>query len=211
MLGGLEENRREPGSAFVVDTAHNWRVLDIPTPAVVLLIGPSGSGKTTFAHRHFGPYEVVSSDRCRAMISDDEGDQSSTAEAFELLRVILRKRIAFGRLTVVDATNVKAHARARSLEIAAASQVPAVAIVFDVSARECVARSSRRPGRLTDKEVIMRQHDDLVNSMGLLPDEGYAYIHVISAHELGTVRIARIPTEDSTVGRETDPDQPLAP
>ncbi|MGI4830630.1 MAG: AAA family ATPase [Janthinobacterium lividum] len=53
------------------------------------------------------PTEVVSSDFCRALVSDDESDQSATGDAFDLLHAIVRKLLARGRLTVVDATNVQ--------------------------------------------------------------------------------------------------------
>jgi hypothetical protein len=52
-------------------------LIKIPKLSLVVLIGPSGSGKTTFAHRHFLPSEVLSSDACRAMVADNENDQLS--------------------------------------------------------------------------------------------------------------------------------------
>ena len=79
--------------------------LRLPELSLVLLIGPSGSGKSTFARRHFKPTEVVSSDVCRGIVSDDENDQSVTPQAFELLNFILRQRLALGKFTVVDVTN----------------------------------------------------------------------------------------------------------
>ncbi|MDQ0424031.1 putative kinase [Cellulomonas iranensis] len=36
--------------------------LEIPATCLVVLVGTSGSGKSTFAARHFGPFETVSSD-----------------------------------------------------------------------------------------------------------------------------------------------------
>src|SRR6478609_5420157 len=83
----------------------------VPKLSLVVLIGPSGSGKSTFARKHFLPTEVLSSDACRGMISDDENDQAATSEAFELLRFIAGKRLALGKMTVIDATNVQAEAR----------------------------------------------------------------------------------------------------
>ena len=62
--------------------------IELPALALVVLIGPSGSGKSTFARRHFRPTEVLSSDSCRGMVSDDENDQSATNDAFELLHFI---------------------------------------------------------------------------------------------------------------------------
>ena len=79
--------------------------ITIPKLSLVVLIGPSGSGKSTFARKHFLPTEVLSSDHCRALVCDDENDQSVTREAFEIMHFIIGKRLAAGRLTVIDATN----------------------------------------------------------------------------------------------------------
>ena len=87
------------------------RELGIPELSLVVLIGVSGSGKTTFARQHFGPFEVLSSDFCRGLVADDENDQAATADAFDVLAYIAGKRLAAGRLTVVDATNVQPAAR----------------------------------------------------------------------------------------------------
>ncbi len=59
----------------------------IPEFALVVLIGSSGSGKSTFARQHFKPTEVLSSDACRGLVSDDENGQSVTKTAFELLHI----------------------------------------------------------------------------------------------------------------------------
>ena len=79
----------------------------VPQLSLVVLIGVSGSGKSTFARERFKPTEVISSDFCRGLVADDENDQSATADAFELLHFIAGMRLAAGRLTVVDATNVQ--------------------------------------------------------------------------------------------------------
>src|SRR5579872_2935907 len=83
----------------------------VPNLSLVVLIGPSGSGKSTFARKHFLPTEVLSSDACRAMVSDEENNQAATKDAFEVLHFIAAKRLALGRLTVIDATSVQPEAR----------------------------------------------------------------------------------------------------
>ncbi len=55
--------------------------LTIPEFSLVVLIGPSGTGKSSFARKHFRETEVLSSDRCRALVSDDQNDQAATEEA----------------------------------------------------------------------------------------------------------------------------------
>ncbi|RUX35229.1 polynucleotide kinase-phosphatase, partial [Mesorhizobium sp. M7A.F.Ca.CA.002.09.1.1] len=82
--------------------------LAIPDFALVVLIGSTGSGKSTFAARHFLPTEIISSDRCRALVSDNETDQDVSADAFDLAREIASKRLKYRKLAVIDATNVRA-------------------------------------------------------------------------------------------------------
>src|ERR1700730_15958621 len=85
--------------------------ISIPKLSLVILIGPSGSGKSTFARQHFLPTEVLSSDACRALVSDEENNQAVTNDAFEVLHFVAAKRLALGRLTVIDATNVQVESR----------------------------------------------------------------------------------------------------
>src|SRR5436309_10940762 len=74
----------------------------IPELSLVVLIGPSGCGKSTFARKHFKPTEVMSSDAFRALVSDDENDQSSTDDAFAALHFVVARRLARAKLTVVE-------------------------------------------------------------------------------------------------------------
>lgn len=111
--------------------------IQIPELSLVILMGASGSGKSTFARRHFRPTEILSSDFCRALVSDDESNQAATADAFEVLRLIAQKRLAAGKLTVIDATNVQKEARKPLLELAKAQHVLAVVIVLDVPTETC--------------------------------------------------------------------------
>jgi predicted kinase len=155
--------------------------LTIPRPALVLLVGMSGSGKSTFARRHFRKTEVLSSDACRAWISDDEADQSATPAAFQLLHWIAGQRLQRGKLAVVDATNVQAWARESLLKIARESNAPAVAIVFDLPTALCATRNQNRKGRVVDPSVLAQQATDLAASRAALATEGYASIYVLTS------------------------------
>src|ERR1700687_5709676 len=104
--------------------------LTIPELAVVALIGASGSGKSSFARKHFRSTEVLSSDFCRGLVSDDENSQAATNDAFEVLHFIASKRLAVGKLVVIDATNVQEEARKQVVALARQFHCLPVAIVF---------------------------------------------------------------------------------
>src|SRR5437660_9445196 len=138
--------------------------VSIPKLSLVVLIGPSGSGKTTFARKHFLPTEVLSSDACRGMVSDDENNQAVTNDAFELLRFIAAKRLALGRLTVIDATNVQPEARKPLVELARKYHCLPVAIVLDLPERLCHERNRDRAGRDFGPHVVRNQKAQLRQS-----------------------------------------------
>ena len=166
--------------------------LAIPELSLVALVGASGSGKSTFAREHFGTYEVISSDFCRGLVSDDENDQAATTDAFDVLNYIAGKRLATGRLTVVDATNVQRDARRTLVELARAHDVLPVAIVFDLPEQLCVARNADRPDRDFGPAVIRRQREQLRRSMRGLAKEGFRKVHVLrSVEEVGAATIVR--------------------
>jgi predicted kinase len=118
--------------------------ISIPNLSFVVLIGPSGSGKSTFAQKHFLPTEILSSDACRGMVCDNENDQAVTNEAFEVLHYIARKRLALGKLTVVDATNVQPEARKPLVQLAREHHCLPVALVFNLPERVCEDRNRGR-------------------------------------------------------------------
>ena len=111
--------------------------LTVPELSLVILIGPSGCGKSTFARKHFKTTEVLSSDFCRGLVSDDENDQAVTKDAFEVLHFIASKRLAAGKLTVVDATNVQPEARRPLVALARQFHVLPVAIALNLPERIC--------------------------------------------------------------------------
>lgn len=157
--------------------------LKIPELALVLLVGPSGSGKSTFGRTHFGPGEVVSSDLCREMVSNDESSLDATSDAFELLHFIVRKRLQRGLLTVVDATNVQAASRASLVKIAREFYTPAVAIVLGTSAEVCAARNAQRPNRQFGSHVIRNQIRDLRRDLRNLKREGFMHVYTLETLE----------------------------
>ena len=169
--------------------------MKIPEPSLVLLIGPSGSGKSTFAREHFKPTEILSSDFCRGLVSDDETDQAATGDAFEVLHFITSKRLAAGKLTVIDATNVQVEARKPLLALAREYHCLTVAIVFNMPVKLCQERNEARPDRNLKPHVIRQQSQQLRRSLHNLKREGFQrFVYVMSTQEaVEAIRVERQP------------------
>ncbi|MFC7917219.1 polynucleotide kinase-phosphatase [Streptomyces sp. NPDC057386] len=165
-------------------TPAQGRVLPVTDLSLVVLIGASGAGKSTFARRHFKPTEVLSSDFCRGLVSDDENDQSASRDAFDVLHYIAAKRLAAGRRTVVDATSVQKEARKQLIDLARAHDVLPVAIVLDVPEEVCVARNAARTDRADmPRRVVQRHIRELRRSLRGLEREGFRKVHVLRGVE----------------------------
>jgi protein phosphatase len=177
----------------------------IPELSLVVLIGPSGCGKSTFARKHFKPTEVMSSDGFRALVSDDENDQSSTNDAFAALHFVAARRLARAKLTVVDATNVQPEARKPLVALAREYHVLPVAIVLDLPERICHDRNRSRPDRDFGPHVIRNQRSQLHRSLRGLGREGFRHVHVLkSQEEVDAAVIERQPLWNNRK-RETGP------
>ena len=157
--------------------------IEIPHGALVVLVGPSGAGKSTFASKHFSATEVISSDVCRGLVSDDENDQTVSREAFELVRFIAEKRLALHRLTVIDATSVRREDRKMYVDLARKYHVLPVAVVFDINESICHERNANRPDRDFGPHVVRRQVREMRRGIRGLQREGFRYIHTFSSPE----------------------------
>jgi protein phosphatase len=168
--------------------------ITIPELSLVVLIGPSGCGKSSFARAHFKPTEVLSSDFCRGLVSDDENAQAATNDAFDVLHYIARKRLAAGRLTVVDATNVQPESRKPLVELAREFHVLPVAIVLNIPEKICHERNQNRPDRQFGPHVVRNQSQQLRRSIRGLEREGFRHVFVLSSpDEVSAVAITRQP------------------
>ncbi|MFD7757157.1 polynucleotide kinase-phosphatase [Streptomyces sp. NPDC059757] len=160
------------------------RTLPVTDLSLVVLVGASGSGKSTFARRHFKPTEIISSDFCRGLVADDENDQSASGDAFDVLHYIVGKRLAAGRLTVVDATNVQAESRKQLVQLARSHDVLPIAIVLDLPEEVCQARNAARPDRAgMPRHVVQRHRRELRRSLRGLEREGFRKVHVLHTEE----------------------------
>jgi protein phosphatase len=151
----------------------------LPDPALVILLGAAGAGKSTFARRHFSAAEVLSSDAYRGLVSGDSTNQGASRAAFAALHRALDRRITAGQLTVVDATNVRSHARAALVHRAAAARVPVVAIALDLPRDVVLARNAGRHGGVAvPEDTVLAQLAHLARTLepGRLAAEGVAVV-----------------------------------
>jgi protein phosphatase len=170
------------------------RHIEIPDFSLVVLIGSTGSGKSTFAAKHFLPTEVISSDHCRALVSDAETDQEVTGDAFDLVREIAGKGLKHRKLAVVDATNVRPADRKGWIELARQWHALPVAIVFDPGIDVCIERNKARVDRAFAAQVVARMVSEVRRGLGGLQREGFRRVwKLLSTEAVEAAAVTRQP------------------
>ncbi len=106
-------------------------MIRLPDPCLVVLVGASSCGKSHWAAQWFHPDAIVSSDRLRAVVGRGEHDQRASKDAFEVLDLVVDKRLRRGLVTVVDSTALEADRRRAYLSLAARHGVPVYAVLFE--------------------------------------------------------------------------------
>jgi F420-dependent oxidoreductase-like protein len=151
-------------------------VVRLPDPSLVLLVGATATGKSRWAAEWFDPDQVVSSDRLRAVVGAGERDQRASRDAFEVLDLIVSKRLRRGLTTVVDSTGLEAARREVWRALAEAHGVPAYAVVFEVSDSVVRERNRARDTPVPSKIVTsqLRESEGIAER---LAGEGFAAVH----------------------------------
>ncbi len=170
--------------------------LVLPDPSLVVLVGAAGSGKSTLAARLFAPDEIVSSDSLRAAVSGDAADQRASAVAFRILHRTIERRLADGKLTVVDATNTRSEHRRPLLSRARLAGVPTVAIVLDLPPEHVHAQNAGRTTRVVDRDVVDRHLAAVRRTLatGQLTGEGVDHVVILrSTDDVAGLRVDRRP------------------
>ncbi|MFA7480092.1 MAG: polynucleotide kinase-phosphatase [Vulcanimicrobiota bacterium] len=166
--------------------------LKLPEKSLVLLVGSSGSGKSSFAQRHFLSTEVVSSDVCRGLVSDDENDQKSTHLAFELLHFMVGIRLRNRRMTVVDATNLRPEDRKSLRDLAVSHDTLCTAILFDTPRQICKERNASRPDRNFSSRVIDRHTSLFRQTVRNIKKERFHRVYRITPEDLVEIERNRL-------------------
>ncbi|EST18027.1 ATP-binding protein [Streptomyces roseochromogenus] len=146
---------------------------ELPDNALIVLIGAAGAGKSTLA-RTWPASQVLSLDALRGVVSDCPGQQDATADAADVLKLILERRMARGLNTVIDATNCEQHTRAELVMAAKRNGMPTVAIIVATPLAVCLERQGPRPdNRRVPEDVVRAQHQAMLHSHQRLAAEGF--------------------------------------
>jgi F420-dependent oxidoreductase-like protein len=149
----------------------------------VVLVGATAAGKSHWAREWFHPDQVVSSDRLRAMVGTGERDQRASRDAFELLDMIVERRLRRRLVTVVDTTGLEESRREAWRGVAERHRVPAYAVVFDPPAAE-VRERNRARGSPVPSKVVTSQLRESAEVFDRLGAEGFAGVDRAGAVEL---------------------------
>lgn len=180
---GPREPQRQPawGCPRAPDVSLRPVVIVLPEPCLVVLVGAAGSGKSTLSARLFPAESILSSDAHRGLVSGDATDQGATRTAFAILHRHLARRLADGRTTVVDATNVTSFARRSLVRRASEHGIAAVAIVLAFDPRVVLARNATREAGVVPEPVVERHLSELQRSLrrGSLVHDGFDAVHIL--------------------------------
>ncbi|MEM8760463.1 MAG: polynucleotide kinase-phosphatase, partial [Pseudomonadota bacterium] len=131
---------------------------------------------------------------CRAVVSDDETDQTATSDAFDLLRYTAGVRLKRRKLTVIDATSVRREDRASLVKLARQYHALPVALVLDIDPDLCHARNQGRENRGFGPHVVRNHAKALRRGLRGLEKEGFRQVHIMrSPEEAEAIEIAREP------------------
>jgi F420-dependent oxidoreductase-like protein len=181
----------------------------LPSPALVVLVGASGAGKSTWAAANFRPDQVVSTDALRALVGEGEHDQRAGKDAFDVLDVVLARRLKRKLVTVVDSLALDARRRAELRGHAARLGVPCVAVVFDTPADVCRARNKARRGRPVPVKVLSDQLRSAESVRAAIGDEGFDVVHTVTPTDEDAVRLVTIDTFDAPEWRRRQQEDPV--
>ncbi|MFJ2202366.1 AAA family ATPase [Streptomyces violaceusniger] len=151
--------------------------LPLADGTLAVLVGIPGCGKSTFVGQYPASWRVCL-DEYRLAASDDMADQSATPVAVQIQNLILDARLARGRTTLADSTNVFAHVRAGLLARARYWQRPAVAVLFDVPLATAEAQNAARE-RVVPSHVLHDLHAQLPTA-DQLHAEGFTVVYLAS-------------------------------
>jgi F420-dependent oxidoreductase-like protein len=148
----------------------------LPDPCLVILVGATASGKSHWASQHFPADQIVSSDRLRAVVGTGERDQRASKDAFEVLDLIVAKRLRRRLTTVIDSTGLDLKRRKAWRSLADQNKMAAYAIKFETPEHLVHERNKAKDAPVPNK-VVGAQLKSAANVAEQLSSEGFAGVH----------------------------------
>jgi protein phosphatase len=159
--------------------ANSSDIMPLEELSLLVLCGPSCSGKSHFARRWFRETEVVSLERCAALVSDSPHDKGVREAAVSLLESIVELRLQTGRFTVVDAPCLDADLRKRLVHCARHFQVASFLLLFDTPQALCLQRNQQSKLPI-DPFLIKLQYQKAELAKKIAKQEGFRDIFSMS-------------------------------
>lgn len=163
-------------------------IIQIPYRSLVILCGPAGCGKSTFARKHFKETQIVSSDKCRAMISDDEENMAVSGKAFKLFHMLIDMRLSLNKLTVADSTALTRTARKKLQRLGDKYNFYTVLVLFNFPLELCLEQNASRE-RKVDPAVIQKHQRQLRKAIKDIPDEGFHRSFILESKEIPEILV----------------------
>lgn len=129
---------------------------------LILMVGCSYSGKSTWAEKFSKENNIIhlSSDRNRAILGGDEGNQAVSAEAFKLLRKDTEESLRSGKSVIVDATFRNPQSRKDFVDLGRKYRATITAVCMDVPIEIARLRAETRARQVPDS-VLINQYKTL--------------------------------------------------
>ena len=154
-------------------------VVRLTADSLVVLAGPSGAGKSAWAAEMFRPGQVVSSDALRGVVGDHEHDLRASSDSFDVLDLVVERRLKRGLLTVVDTLGMDTERHATWLALAAEHGRPTHLVRFDTDAATCRKRNKARPSPVPSKVLSaqLATWNEVAGELGA----GFDHVHTAPA------------------------------
>jgi F420-dependent oxidoreductase-like protein len=136
------------------------------------------------------------------MVGTSERDQRASRDAFELLELIVSKRLRRGLTTVIDSTGLDAKRRETWRSLADRHGIPTHAVLFEAPAALVRERNRARDAPVPSK-VVTGQLREATNAADLLATEGFTAVH--RPGPVALVPPALLTAPESAVRQKEDP------